>query len=179
MAEIITGEFSRFSSNLIDAHSDMKVWLWDCGPEEPHLPEPPDPPSGKEGDPKYDLAKIQFKRALKTYEDALIRYEAQTKEHADWHGKNGGPIEMLFWSVNAKDALINDARAVKEGRQAKPRWHLSARTRGHDKLKNGGLPLGVKPGHGHQAEIERQLAGEKEFVAAMKADPVFGQEIRA
>lgn len=177
MAEVVTGEFSKFRSNLIDAHADMKVWLWDCGPEEPDLPDPPDAPTGKEGDPKYDLAKLVFKRKLRDYEEALLRFERDLAEFRDFQKRYGGPIEMMQWSCDAQDTLRNDANAVKEGRQAKTRWHLSSRTRGHDKLKNGGLPLGMKPGHGHQASIERQIAGEKEFVAAMKADPVFGQEI--
>lgn len=178
MAEVRTGEFALYRSNLIDSHAAMKVWLWDCGPEEPELPEPPDAPTGKDGDPKYDLAKIQFKRKLKAYEDALLRFEQQTIEFTRWERQNGGPVETLHWSVDAKDAMKNDARAVSEGRQGKLRYHISARTRGYDKLKNGGLPHGVTPGHGQQAAVERAIAGEKEFLAAMKADPVFGQEMQ-
>lgn len=178
MAEVITGEFSKYRSNLIDAHADMKVWLWDCGPVEPDLPEPPEAPTGKEGDPKFDLAKLQFKRKLRAYEDDLILYEKRLAEFKEWHKHYGGPIELLMWSVDARDALANDAKAVAEERQPALRYYISARTRGYDKLKNGGLPAGMKPGHGHQAQVERQVAGEKEFVAAMKADPVFGQEVR-
>lgn len=179
MAEVQTSEFSKFRSNLIDMHSDMKVWLWDCGPHDPHLPVPPDPPTGKEGDPKYDLAKLQFKRKLRDYEEALLRFERDLAEYNDFQKRYGGPIEVLQWSCDARDTLKWDALAVKEGRQPATRWHLSSRTRGHDKLPNRGLPKGMVPGHGHQAAIERQIAGEKEFVAAMKADPVFGQENRA
>lgn len=179
MAEIITGEFSKFRSNLIDAHAASKVWVWDCGPHEPHLPEAPEAPSGKDGDPKYDLAKLVYRRALKAYEGALEQYERDQKEFDAWKKHNGGPIELLMWSVDARDALQNDARAVKEGRQERHRYYVSARTRGHEKLKNGGLPIGMKPGHGHQANVDRQLAGEKEFFAAMKADPQFGQEMQA
>ena len=145
----------------------------DCGPEEPALPVPPDAPEGKAGDPKYDLAVIQFQRKLNAYKDALERYERDVDEFKDWTVRNGGPIEMMMWSVDAADALRNDARAVAEGRQRRPRWHLSSRTRGHQNLPNGGLPAGMTPGHGHQANLERQIAGEKVFVAAMKADPVF------
>jgi hypothetical protein len=44
---------------------------------------------------------------------------------------------------------------------------------------NTGLPKGMKPGHGHEANLRRQIAGEKEFEAALMADPQFGQEMRA
>lgn len=169
----------KISGDLVAFAAPMQVWLWDCGPEEPDLPEPPEPPSGKDGDPKFDLAKIQYKRKLRAYEAALEKFERDQIEYANWQKHKGGPIEIQFWSCDASDALKNDARAVAEGRQTKQRWYVSARTRGHEKLKNGGLPLGLKPGHGHQANLERQIAGEKEFLAAMKADPVFGQEIRS
>jgi hypothetical protein len=179
VAEVVTGEFSKYRSNLIDAHADMKVWLWDCGPTEPDLPDAPDPPSGKEGDPKYDLAKLKYKRQLRAYEEALLKYEKDLAEYHHFQKHFGGPIEHMQWSVDARDTLQNDQRAVKEGRQLKARWYLSSRTRGHERLKNFGLPLGMTPGHGHQAALERQLAGEKEFVKALEADPVFGQERRA
>jgi hypothetical protein len=178
MAEVVTGEFSKFRSNLLDAHADMKVWLWDCGPTEPDMPDAPEMPSGKDG-PAMDLARLQYKRKLAAYEQALLKFERDQIEFADWTKRYGGPIEVMQWSCDARDTLQNDARAVKEGRQSAPRWHLSARTRGHEKLKNFGLPPGMKPGHGHQAAIERQIAGEAEFVKAMEADPVFGQEKRA
>lgn len=169
----------KLSGDLVGFAAPMQVWLWDCGPEEPTLPEPPDPPSGKEGDPKFDLAKLQFKRSLRAYEEALLDYERKQREFKEWITRNGGPIEQQFWSCDARDALANDARAVREERQERPRYFISARTRGHEKAKNGGLPQGMKPGHGHQANMERQIAGEKEFLAAMKADPVFGQEMQA
>jgi len=199
MAEVRTSEFAKYRSELLDAHADLKVWLWDHGPEEPILPEPPELPSGKDGDPKHDLAKIQFKRALKTYEAALEKYEADTIAFAKWQRDNGGPIEIIQWSVDAKDTFIHDARAVAEGRQKKLRYSLSGRTRGYDRMKTGNkvvigfhdganirnidIPLGLqkneKPGHGHEAAVARQLAGEAEFIHALRSDPVFGQEVRS
>lgn len=179
MAEVQTGEFSKFRSNLIDMHADMKVWLWDCGPEKPVAPKRPKPPIGKEGSPDYDLSVLEFKEHIENYEDGLRAYARAKKEYADFEKRNGGPIELMQWSCDARDTLKYDALAVKEGRQTKARWHLSARTRGYDKLENRGLPEGMKPGHGHQAAMERQIAGEKEFVKALQADPVFGQERRA
>ena len=178
MAEVVTGEFSKYRNNLIDAHADMKVWLWDCGPVEPDLPDAPEMPSGKDG-PAMDLARLQYKRKLVAYEQALLLYERNLADWQDWTKRNGGPIEVLQWSCDARDTLGYDTEAVKEGRQAAPRWYLSSRTRGYEKLKNFGLPIGQKPGHGHQANLDRQLAGEVEFVKAIQADPVFGQEKRA
>lgn len=190
MVEIVTGEFSKYRSNLLDAQGDMKAWLWDCGPEEPGLPEPPSAPQGREGDPKYDLAKVQFRRALKAYEEQLLLYEQRAAEFKDWNIRMGGPMERLFYSCDARDALFYDKRAVEEGRQTHRRYYVSHRNSrnviamlqrfGHEALKeNGGLPAKLKPGRGHQEEIERQIAGEKEFVAALRADPQFGQEMRA
>lgn len=179
MAEIQTGEFSKYRSNLIDAHAAMKVWLWDMGPEKPVAPKRPAVPKGREGDPEYDLALLEFKEQLEQYEDGLRRYRAAKVEYAEFERNMGGPVEMLMWSTDAGDALRADHRAVEQRRQTKPRWCISARTRGYEKLPNGGLPEGLKPGHGQQANIERQIAGDKEFLAAMKADPVFGQEMHA
>lgn len=197
MAEVITGEFSKYSNTLVDDLRSMHAWLWDTGPTEPELPEPPDPPAGKEGEPKYDLAKIQYKRKLKAYEEALLAYERQTVEYNDFQRRYGGPIEMRFYSVDAMDAIRNDLKAVFQKRQQKPRWYVSKRTSPRlrqriistmqatlerEKVELDitlGLPRGMKPGHGHKMALERELAGEKEFVAALKADPQFGQEMQA
>ena len=177
MAEVRTGEFALYRSNLIDAHAAMKVWLWDMGPEKPQAPKRPKPPHGKEGDPEFDLAVIEFKEHLENYEEALRAYKRAKIEYAEFEKSKGGPVEMLMWSVDANDALRRDQKAVDEGRQAKPRWCISARTRGYEKLPNLGLPEGMAPGHGHKSNIERQIASDAEFLAAMKADPVFGQEM--
>lgn len=173
----------RHTGTLVGVREQMQVWLWDCGPEEPVLPTAPEPPSGKDGDPKYDLAKIGYKRQLRTYEAALEQYERDEAEYKRWQRDKGGPVEIIMWSVDARDALSNDARQVKseknpDGRQTRARYCLSSRTKGYGHLKNGGLPKGMKPGHGQEANVERQIAGEKEFLAALKADPVFGQEIQ-
>src|SRR5262249_46602132 len=152
-----TGEFSKYRSNLIDAHAAMKVWLWDLGPEKPVAPKRPNVPKGKEGDPEYDLAVLEFKEQLEAYEDALKRYRNAKVEFADFQRIMGGPVEVLMWSCDAADALRNDARQIYHeqdnptGTQKRPRWVISARTRGYDKLPNRGLPEGMKPGHGHQA----------------------------
>ena len=107
-----------------------------------------------------------------------MAYDRRVSEYKDFATRFGGPVEYQFFSCDARDALAADALAVKEGRQSRPRWHISARTRGSEKLPNAGLPSGMKPGHGQQANLERQVASDREFLAALAADPVFGQEVR-
>jgi hypothetical protein len=174
MAEVVTGEFSRYRSNLIDMHVDLRVYLWDCGPEKPVLPTRPKPPEGVEGDPEYDLAVLEFQEVFETYSAALKTHRQRVAEYADWELRHGGPIEHGFWSCDARDALQNDARAVAEGRQVRPRWHLSSRTRGYEKLPNHGLPAGMIAGRGHDANVERQRQGAELLEQARRADPVFG-----
>jgi hypothetical protein len=177
MAKIQTGEFSSYTNDLLDALAQSKVYLWDCGPEEPRLPEPPEEPSGRGGDPKYDLERLKYKRALKHYEDELLTFENRDKEFRHWHFAVKGPVEIMMWSVDARDALANDSKAVADGRQKKPRYFVSSRTRGWEKTKNLGLPPGVVPGPGHKENLDRQIAGDQKFVEALKADPQFGQEV--
>jgi hypothetical protein len=178
MAKIQTGEFSSYSNNLIDELSKSKVWLWDCGPEEPIIPEEPEPPAVPIADPKYHLENLRHKRAVKRFEDELLIYERNEAEFQNWHRNIRGPVELLMWSCDARDAMEHDARAVKDGRQKKQRYYVSSRTRGYERTKNLGLPNDVQPGVGHRENMERQLAGEKEFIEILKADPQFGQENR-
>lgn len=156
-----------------------RVYLWDVGPEKPMVPKRPVAPQGKENDPQYQLDKVEFNEALEEYQAALKKAKLDKQEFANWHNRNGGPIECLFDAPSATEALANDQRAVDEGRQTKLRWHLSSRTRGSSRLPNRGLPDGMKPSHG-QAEQERRAAeGEAAIIAARQSDPVFGkQELR-
>lgn len=152
------------------------VYLWDIGPEKPVPPKRPIPPQGKESDPAYQLDKVEFNQALEDYQAALKRAKQDRDDHAAWHRRNGGPLEHLFDSPSAAEALAADQRAVDEGRQTKLRWYLSSRTRGYSRLPNRGLPEGLRPGHG-QAEQERRAAeGESDLLAAKRSDPVFGQQ---
>jgi len=176
--EVQISEHTKLSGTLLGFNGPMQVWLWDCGPEQPMLPQKPTPPTGKEGDPQFDLDKIGYRRLLKEYEEELGTYDKQRKEYKDFATRFGGPVEYQFFSVDARDALAADARAVKEGRQTRPRWHISARTRGYEKTPNAGLPVGLKPGHGQQANLERQMASDREFLSALKADPHFQLEAR-
>ena len=162
------------SGLLTEARAQGEVWLWDIGPEEPLPPDEPLPPTLPITDPKYHLEQLRHKRAVKHYEAELLIYDRNEAEYQHWHKNVRGPVEVSMWSPNARDALEHDARAVEEGRQKKRRWYLSSRTRGSERLKNYGLPKDVVPGPGHQENLERQLAGEKEFIEVLKKDPQFG-----
>jgi len=167
----------RNSGLLTEARAQGEVWLWDCGPEEPMPPDEPVPPALPITDPKFHLENLRHKRAVRRFEDELVAYDRLEREYQHWQNNIRGPVELSMWSPNARDALNHDARAVKEGRQKKRRYYLSSRTRGSERLKNYGLPPGIEPGPGHQENLDRQLAGEKEFVDILKSDPHFGQEI--
>ena len=169
MAKVQTGEYSSYSNNLIDELGKSKVFLWDCGPEEPVPPDEPDQP------PLNDpLALLRRKRAVKRYENDLLIYDRNEAEYQHWQKNVRGPVEIVMWSCDARDALEHDARAVEDKRQKKLRYYISSRTRGYEKARNFGLPNGITPGAGHQENLDRQIAGEKEFVEVLKKDPQFG-----
>lgn len=169
MAKVQTGEYSSYSNNLIDELGRSKVFLWDCGPEEPLPPDEPDPPP-----PNDPLAMLRHKRAVKRYDEELAIYDRNEAEYQHWQKNVRGPVEIIMWSCDARDALEHDARAVKDERQKKLRYYVSSRTRGFEKARNFGLPNGMTPGAGHQDNLDRQIAGEKEFVEVLKKDPQFG-----
>jgi hypothetical protein len=144
----------------------LRVWLWDIGPRKVLPPTRPAVPKGEHGTAEYDLAMIEFKDELETYEKALQAYRKGKAEYEKWQTDNGGAVENEWWYVDAKDALERDPN----------RYYVSSRTRGYSKLKNGGLPAGVKVGHG-QAEIERRRReGQEDLEELRKRDPIFGQQ---
>ena len=166
---ITQGLFTKISNPLVgEAHTQMVV-LWDKGPGKPVPPKRPEVPKGKEGDPEYDLAMVDFREGMEEYEAALKRYKQQKIEHADFVRNNGGPYEITMWSCDAADALA----------RAPERYCISAKTRGYEKLKNRGLPIGMTPGHGQAAQEERERQGNIDLEALRRADPVFGQAERA
>jgi hypothetical protein len=138
---------------------DMQVKLWDLGPKEPKAPERPVPPSGKEGSPDYDLALIEFRGALATYETELVAYGRAKKDFADWHRTYGGPYEMTRYSVDARDSLERDPG----------RYVVSDK-----RLKNHGLPIGRKPGPWHHTEQQRLADVQRDLARQAERDPVFG-----
>jgi hypothetical protein len=174
MAEVLIGPHSRYRNNLIDEHAASKVILWDCGPEPPTPPERPEAPHGKAGDIEYDLALLDARDKLAAYEADLKTFKQRKTEYDDWVSRNGGAIEKMFWSCDARDALGHDARAVQEGRQSRLRYYLSSKTRGYGHLPNGGLPPDQAPGRGHQANLDRQAADDRAMALARQNDPVFG-----
>jgi len=187
MADIRVSEYTKISGvergSLVDGMADREasmVYLWDAGPTAPTQPKRPIPPRGKEGEPEYDLAVIDFREALSVYEAELKAFSARKAEYARWEAQVGGAEEIKMWSVDARDALDRDSLAVKEKRQSSRRYFISARTRGFGSLPNGGLPDNMKPGARHFANLERERDGDSDLAAARRADPVFGaQETRA
>ncbi len=174
----ITG-LGQGAAGMLHNEEASRVWLWDCGPTKPTPPSRPTAPKGKEGDPEFDLALVEFKETLEAYSADIKAYGRAKEEFAAWHKNFGGPYMLAFWSVDARDALENDLRAVTEGRQAKRRYFMSARTRGYGNLPNGGLPEGMKPGHRHAENMRREEAGDVDMEYARRKDPVFGeQELR-
>jgi hypothetical protein len=167
-----TGDFAAMAGNWGMSH----VIMWDCGPPEPQPPKRPKPPKGTEGDPEYDLALVEFREQLGEYELALQAYKQAKLDYAAFQKRYGGPYEIPMWSADANDALDRDQRAVKEGRQAELRYFISSKTRGYEKLKNGGLPKGKEPGHGQAENLRREAESNSELAAAMRADPVFGEQ---
>ena len=163
---------------MAGAREISQVWLWDCGPPKPVMPKRPDLPKGKPGEPEYDLAMIEFASVKEDYEAALKNYRHLKDEFADFDRRYGGPYLFSQWSCDAQDTLANDGRAVSEGRQARLRYFVSSRTRGYERVPNGGLPEGMKPGHGHEENLRREREGDADMAYARKSDPVFGNEVR-
>jgi hypothetical protein len=172
--EIRTGEFSVYRNTLLREHDLLKVILWDCGPEKPVFPTRPDAPHGKQGDPLFDLAMVDFRDLLEKYEADVKAFKRQQAEFDDWQNRIGGPVERLFWSCDAGDALRYDADAVRRGQQEKRRYFISSKTRGYGHLPNGGLPEDMKPGRGQQAALDQQAADDHAMALARQNDPVFG-----
>jgi hypothetical protein len=148
------------------------VWLWDIGPELPKPPVTPERPA--RGDP---VKEVDYKLAAEAYEAARRQYEAELLAYHQWNRERGGPYMEQMWSHNADTALKNDERAVKEGAQPRRRWYIASRTRGYRNLPNQGLPEGLSPGRFHQQMLVREAAGEADYAAARRADPVFGMEM--
>ena len=153
-----------------------RVWIWDCGPPKPTPPKRPVPPEGKDGESKYELAKLDFREALEAYDAELRTFQQRKREFADFETRFGGPYLIAQWSADAQETFAHDERAVREGRQEKKRYYMSSRTRGYQNLPNGGLPAVMKPGHGHEENLRREREGEADIAYAKKNDPVFGQE---
>lgn len=129
----------------------MREKIWDLGPQAPKAPAKPEPPKGKDGDPDYELAKVEFEHALAIYREDLLAYGRQTKEYREWKKRDGGPVQIDLWTVDANEAMRRDPdRYVKS------------------------LPRGTKPGRAHFENLEREKAREEDLEADRKRDPQFG-----
>ena len=180
MAEVVQlNEFIKLNNlgpdavAMLDRERSM-VYLWDCGPPPPKPPMRPKAPKGVDGDPEFDLMKIEFEVLRDQYKEDLLSFGRRKAEFKDFETRYGGPFEVKMWSVDARDALARDAEAVASGKQDKQRWYLSARTRGYETLPNGGLPGNMKPGHGHLENLRREREGDSDMAALKASDPIFG-----
>lgn len=133
--------------------NNLMVRIWDLGPKKPEAPKKPDVPKGKDGDPEFELAKIEFEGALVIYRADLIAYGRARIDYDNWQANMGGPAELEMWSVGAKDAKARD-----------PDRYV-------DKL-----PRGVKPGPGHFKNLEREQERMSEQDEAARRDPQFGEQ---
>ena len=158
------GEFTKVTNSLAPELAKTYVVLWDIGPGKPEAPKKPAVPKGKEGEAEYELAMVDFKEELEAYTEAIKAYGRAKIEYAKWQKDQGGAIELQMFSCDAQDALTRDP----------DRYHISASTRGHEKLKNHGLPVGHKPGKGQAENLRRTQEGVAEYEAARRADPIFG-----
>ena len=129
----------------------MQVKLWDLGPSKPVPPVKPEPPKGKDGDPDYELAKIEFRDLIEEYAAALKAHKRDKDWHKAWWEENGGPIQVQAWSVDAKEML-----------ERAPERYVTS------------LPKNLKPGPGHQRALEREQNRATEFAAGEARDPHFG-----
>lgn len=149
-----------FNALVADQHS-MMVTLWDLGPAEAEMPARPETPKAKEGSPEHDLAMIDFRADLATYETALKTFSQAKKDFAAWQATYGGPYEFTAYSVDAREHL-----------EIEPSRYMVS----DDRLPNHGLPKGRKAGHWHAAE-QKRLEELKRFTAQQRArDPVFGTQ---
>ena len=75
-----SGDFAA----LAGMRTNSEVWMWDTGPEKPVQPKRPPVPKGREGDPDFDLALIEFKRELAEYTAALEQYGADKRQYEQY-----------------------------------------------------------------------------------------------
>ena len=169
MTDVITGEYSRWRSNLVDAHRLLKVAVWDTGPERPVKPAKPVPPKAPHGSIEADIAAIELKEAIANYDAQLAHYIAQLKDHDAWHARHSGPVILEMWSCDWKDAARHDTTATAEGRQHRRRYY-----RYDPRAQHQGLPVGTAPGRSHAEQIERRAAADQALEVAQASDPEFG-----
>jgi hypothetical protein len=166
----LAGDGIATDNSDLDADNEaQQVFLWDIGPEKPVQPVRPIAPKGREGSPEYELALLEFRDELERYSNSLHGFRQAIAEYEDWVSRNGGPVEIQRWSVDANDALRRDPK----------RYFISSRTRGYTRAPNLGLPEGLSPGRLHADNVRRRREADEEFVQIRRSDPVFGHEVAA
>jgi hypothetical protein len=169
LTEVITGEFSKYRSNLLDIHQSMKVRVWDTGPEKPVPPARPVPAKVLAGTIEHDIEAIALREAVANYEKLLGSYVTLLRDHDGWHSRHSGPVVFEQWSCDAADTFRHDGRSVAEGRTRARRYYkYDARA------PRMGLPVGVEPGASHREQVMHQAAQAEAAEAARKNDPFFG-----
>ena len=102
------------------SRSSDKIFIFDSGPPKPVAPVAPPHPVGVEGEATFELQKLGYRLAVADYNSAMGLYEPAL---AEWRKYEAGPIRLSMTLWDANEAIANDERAVREGRQAGPRYH--------------------------------------------------------
>lgn len=157
----LNGDGIATASDLDREQASMRRRVWDVGPQKPTAPARPEAPKGKNGDPDYEVAKIDFQEVLEDYQEAIRTYGRLKQEYADWHKRYGGPFELVMWSMDALEALQRDPKRYFES---------------HPSLQNHGLPAEMKPGRFHYENIARTRLSDDELARARDRDPQFGNQ---
>jgi hypothetical protein len=104
------------------------AWIRDIGPPKPTPPASPSLPQGAHGSPEFILAMVEFWPTMEAHAKAVDAYTQAKYAYDDWHSRFGDALDIPMDPLTAKEAMANDARAVKEGRQASLRYYPSPRS---------------------------------------------------
>lgn len=133
-----------------------KVDLWDTGPTRPVAPKEPAAPDEKLKGVELAAAQVEYEDALERYKNELRAFTAAKRAFTEWHDKNGGPVKVELWGVDARFALEREP----------------------DRFKLD-LARNQKPGRA-QIEAEEMAALEAEGLERTRAsDPQFGNRVSA
>lgn len=134
-------------------NNNLKVQIWDLGPERPVMPKAPEEPKPGLKAAELALAQVEHEDALASYKQALRDYGVAKKEYERWQTQVGGPVELSMWSVDAADAM-----------ERQPGRFVA------------NLPRGLKPGKAHFDNIKREEERQAELARQAERDPQFGKQ---
>lgn len=130
-----------------------KVDLWDMGPPRPDLPpEPIAPDKAKLKGGELAAAEVAYEDDLVAYKDELREHARLMREYRDWHKDKGGPVRIEQWGIDARHSLEREPK----------RYCID-------------LPADKKPGKAQREAEEQALAEMDALQRAHAADPQFGQ----